>query len=98
MTTRAQPMVATVRLATFYRNNCLQSQLLTMNVGGPAKAVDGHAAFIDYSLTSDLDTLERLPPRSLSILTNESSDGAHRVIVTRHSEGFIYLRHRRPCD
>jgi multiple sugar transport system ATP-binding protein len=82
LTTREQPMVAAVRLAVYHRNNCLQSQLLTMNVGGPPKAVEGHASFIDYSLTSDLETLEHLPARSLNILVNESPGGAHLVWVT----------------
>jgi multiple sugar transport system ATP-binding protein len=82
MTTRKRPMVATVRLSAYYRNNCLQSQLLTMNVGGAPEAVDGYGSFIDYSLTSDLESLENLPARSLNILTNETSSGAHRVIVT----------------
>lgn len=80
---------ARLRLAVYYQNNLIQSQLLTAQVlkterngmGGVKPRKSRQSSWIDYSLTADLGELSYLPPRALNILTNANPDGTHRIVI-----------------
>ncbi len=85
----------TLRIGFYYRNNLLQSQLLTAQVGIEVTIKKmGYESEIDYTITRDLSELARFPARTLSIQTNENIDGSHRIILV----GKEYIHHRALVD
>ena len=71
---------ADIRLVVYHRRHIVQSQLFTAHVGLEPEPVS-HYSMIDYSLSSHLTDVGRLPERTLSLLVNETGDGNHRVVV-----------------
>jgi serine/threonine protein kinase len=86
---------ATLRIGFFYKNNLLQSLLLTAQVGVEDLASKkGYELEIDYTISRGLTELTRFPARTLNIQTNENIDGSHRFILV----GKEYIRHRSIAD
>ncbi|WP_220211445.1 MFS transporter [Reticulibacter mediterranei] len=79
--TPAQPRIARVRIALYYQKNLLQSQLLSAQIAEREQAGAGQSSIIDYTLASDLRDLSFLPPRTVNILTNDTADGSHRLVI-----------------
>jgi len=75
---------AALRCTVYHRNNAVQSIRVAFAIGdaagvqggtlavGPAVLIHG---IVDYALADDLARAGELPPRRLSVLTNESSGG-----------------------
>ena len=80
---------ARIRIAVYYQNNLIQSQLLTAQVLKTERDGVGEAnqrkpryySLIDYSLTANLGDLDSLAPRTLNILTNANANGTHKVVI-----------------
>jgi hypothetical protein len=72
---------ATIRLGIYFANNLVESQLLTAHVGDPGQPGSGLRSHIDYSLNASLADISFLPPRTLNILTNQNTDGTHRLLI-----------------
>jgi hypothetical protein len=83
-----EPCIARLRLAIYYKNNLIQSQLLTAQVlkierNGELEAKrrkTRYHSYIDYTLTATLRDLSFLPARTLNILTNANADGTHKIV------------------
>ena len=84
------PAMARVRIGVYYRNNLIQSLLVTAWIDRSELHSelqgDGQRALVDYTLTATLSDFERLPSRTLSILTDDNASGSHRVVVKNGSE------------
>lgn len=80
VTCPAEPGSARLDLLIYFRNNLVQSQLVSAVISEAEERGDGHHATIQFSLDARLQNLE-LPARDLNILTTRSSKGARRIIV-----------------
>jgi len=79
--TPPEPGLARVRLGVYCEKNLVQSQLLTAEIAEAEQQGQGHSSWIDYTLAARLTDLSFLPPRAINILTNESADGSHLVLI-----------------
>ena len=71
--------VARARIGYYYRNHLVQSQILQADIGEG----DGEYRIeVDYTLSQSLVGIENLPARpQLSVLTGDSADGMHRIVL-----------------
>lgn len=81
-----EPGTAHLRIALYYRNNVVQTQLLTADVVEHESNAGSHAAAVDFTLTADLRDLGGLEERTLSIVTNETA-GTHTILVNGGAGG-----------
>ncbi|MFN0086407.1 MAG: hypothetical protein ACKVX9_13550 [Blastocatellia bacterium] len=72
---------ARLRLAVYYANNLVQSQLLTAEVSEAPGASGGYSSSIDYTLTANLRDVRFLPERTLHILTNCNPGDTRRILI-----------------
>ena len=86
------PTAAALRCTVYHRNSVVQSIRVAFTAGdkggspagGPAALIHG---IVDYALADDLALAGELPPRRLSVLTNESFGGdsgiggTHTIVV-----------------
>ena len=79
--TRAVSGEMMVRCIVYDRNNVVQTARLQVRVADGAEQPDAIHAVIDYTLASRFEDAELLAPRRLNILTNESGDGTHKIVV-----------------
>jgi hypothetical protein len=73
-----------LRACLYYRNVLLQSVLLEATVVEEGQAMPEHAgitAMMDYGASTDLELLDELPQPTLSLFTNQASDGSHWIGV-----------------
>jgi ATP-dependent helicase YprA (DUF1998 family) len=85
--------IAQLRVVIYYEQNALQSLLITARVAKHEQlAHPGLGAEVEYCLCGTLKEIEMYPPRTLSILTNESTDGTHTfaVVGTDIREDFTF--------
>jgi hypothetical protein len=76
-----KPSEARLRIAVYYQNNLVQSQLLTAQIVEAEQEAIGHKSWIDYTITAALGDVGFLPARTLNILTNYNDDGTHKIVV-----------------
>jgi hypothetical protein len=81
VTAPARTGPAMLRVALYYDNNVVQSQLLTADVAESEEAHGEHGSLIDYTLTSELRGLEALTPRTLSVVSNQAGEGTHTLLI-----------------
>jgi hypothetical protein len=78
--TSAEPGEAVLRCTIYHGNNAVQSARVRLAVG--VRSPYGAAsAFVDYTLSPDFAEIDRLEPRRLNILSNETPQGTHTIIV-----------------
>ncbi len=75
--------VDAMRIAIYFQNNLVQSQLLRAHLTAreDAPSGGGHSSVIDYTLSADFTGLAAFPRRDLHILTNANDDGSHRIVI-----------------
>jgi hypothetical protein len=90
------PAMARVRIGVYYRNNLVQSILVTARIDQSEHHSehqgDGQRAWVDYTLTATLSDFEALPSRTFSILTTDNGSGSHRVVVKDGSEEVLAFK------
>lgn len=87
--TPKQTGLGRIRIAVYYQNNLIQSQLLRAQVLKTERSSTGevgqrktrYCSLIDYSLTATLRDLDSLQPRTLNILTNANANGTHKIVI-----------------
>jgi hypothetical protein len=67
---------ARLLISLYFQRNLLQAASIQTTLG-----VSGQIAVMDYSLTSDLLDLDRLPQRTLNVLDRRESDGSHWLVI-----------------
>lgn len=74
---------ARLRACVYYQQNLLQSLLVDAAVTPEAQAPHpaGNHAEVEFALSGTLRQIQRLPERTLNILTNDSGDGTHTFAV-----------------
>lgn len=75
-----------IRVGIYHQNNLLQSVLIRVRVGG-AERGRAVSAEVEFALSATLTDTERLPERSLNILTNAGDDGGHTLVIVRDGPG-----------
>jgi hypothetical protein len=94
LTAPEQPGIARLRIAIYYENNLIQSQLLTAHIGAAEQKAGGYSSRIDYTLTAGLRNVSFLPARTLHILTNQNLDGTHCLIINgKASDPLVFNLH-----
>lgn len=80
--TPAAPGRARLRAGVYFRQNLLQSLVVEAEVTPePQRHAAGNGAKVDFALSGSLRDVQRLPERTLNILTNETEDGKHTFVV-----------------
>jgi hypothetical protein len=77
--TPAAPGTAHLRIGVWFRTALVQSLALVADIASPP-AAGAHAATVDYTLTANLSDLDSVPPRALSVITNQRPDGTHTLV------------------
>lgn len=74
---------ATMRACIYYKQNLLQSLLVTATITAESRArlARGNQAELEFAMSGSLRDIERFPERSLNILINEKVDGTHTFAV-----------------
>jgi hypothetical protein len=72
---------AWLRCTLYSRNNAVQSVRVDFMVGAGKAEGDNIAGVVDFNLARDAGDAKLLPPRNLSVLTNESQIGTHSIAV-----------------
>jgi hypothetical protein len=73
---------ASLRCTVYHRNNAVQSVSVQLVVGDGSELPGGaQRAVVDYTLSRHFAELERLAPRRVNVLANESPGGTHRIVV-----------------
>ena len=78
--TRATIGPAALRCTVYDRNNAVQSVRVDFAVGD-GKAMQKIRGVVDFSLAEDVGAARGLESRTLSVLTNESPAGTHKIVV-----------------
>jgi hypothetical protein len=81
---------AWLRIGLYFQNNTVQSQLLTADIASDAESPGTVVSVIDYTLTSVLQDLPALEPRTLSALTNQAGE-THSIVINDGSEKVIAI-------
>ena len=74
---------ARLRVGLYYRNNLLQSVMITATISaGESRTVaHGNEGHVEWALSGSLKDLDRFEEKTVSILTNESPNGTHALAV-----------------
>jgi hypothetical protein len=76
------PSVAQLRMCVYYKQNLLQSLMVTAEVTSESlTTTDGNVADVEFSIADTFLGIEVLPPRTVSFLTNERTDGTHTFVI-----------------
>jgi hypothetical protein len=86
-----RPGSAELRIAVYCGKNLVQSQLLVAQVGEIERAGTGYFSRVDYTLSAGLADLERFPAQAMNILTNDSGDGTHRIVINGDKDEPLFL-------
>jgi len=79
-----------IRVGVYHQNNLLQSVLVRVETRekGKARRRDGGVkAEVEFALSATLLDAQRLPARSLNILTNGADDGTHSLVIVSDAPG-----------
>lgn len=79
----ARTGLARLRACVYYENNLLQAVLVTARITPePRRRLKlGNRGEVEFALAASIIHPERLPPRTLNILTNDRGDGTHTFAV-----------------
>jgi hypothetical protein len=78
----SRPGRVRLRAGVYFRQNLLQSLLVTAEVTSRAETREhGNEARVDFALMGNLRDVERYPERTLNIVANDSGDGTHAFAV-----------------
>lgn len=92
ISTPSQTGPASLRCIAYSRNNVVQSTRLDVMVGAGKPGGDNIAGVVDFSLAGDVGDAAVLPPRDLSVLTNESRSGTHTIAINDgHRSIAVYI-------
>ncbi len=72
---------AALRCTIYHRDNVVQSALVEVLVGAAEPRTKSQTAVIDYTLSADFAAVDLLEDRSLNVLTNESGQGTHKIVL-----------------
>ena len=84
--TRGPTDEATLRCTVYRQNNALQSACVHIVVADGTERPGAQRAVIDYALSRHFTRIGVLAPRLLNILTNESLESTHRIVVKDDSK------------
>lgn len=70
-----------VRCIVYDRNNVVQTARIQLTVAGGEPQPEAIHAVIDYTLAASFEDAQQLPDRRVNILTNETGDGTHKIVV-----------------
>lgn len=71
----------TIRCTIYQANSTVQSATLHLRVEDGRSRRDAQRAVVDYTLSPHFTDIEALPARRINILTNQSADGTHRIVI-----------------
>jgi hypothetical protein len=71
---------AELRVTVYFQTAVVQSLLVTADIAQSPQQRGSHRAVVDYNLTNRLTDLGGLEPRAMSVMTNDSDDGTHRIV------------------
>jgi hypothetical protein len=83
---------ARLRIGIYFANNLVQSQLLTARIEDTERSGAGHHSRTDYTLTSFLADVSFLPQRAFHVLTNDSPEGSHSLVIKGEGQGVLALQ------
>ena len=74
---------ARLRICIYYRRNLIQSLAVVASVteGRADPRENANYAEIEFSMADTVIGVEELPPRTLNLLTNDSTDGTHKIAI-----------------
>jgi hypothetical protein len=73
--------VVRLRCTVYHGNHVVQSARAELMVGDGAHQANAQRAEVDYTLSSHFSDVAELPERDFSVLTNETPEGTHSVVI-----------------